>query len=279
MGQLRVVAVLVALAACKPPYANGGDDSPDAPGEDTTPVRSCATTFSFRPAASVSAVAVAGEWDWTTRTPLSDADHDGTYTAELELAPGLWAYKLVVTGDGGTEWLLDPQNPYRTYDGGGENSAARVADCMPPKLEIISHDPGTTRVRVLRGKTAASIDGIAATLQGEPIDFVRAGGELTFTTTGLSPGKYTLCVTATDASGASAEPLLVPFWIEPEAYDWRDALIYMVMVDRFRDGDPANNAAPSAGADPGAEFKGGDLRGITQAIEDGTFDALGVRAL
>jgi glycosidase len=79
--------------------------------------------------------------------------------------------------------------------------------------------------------------------------------------------------------GANAEPLLVPFWVEATPFDWRDALIYMVMTDRFRDGDPTNNPAPSPGADPGAEFKGGDLRGVTAAIEDGTFEAMGVRAL
>lgn len=286
MGQMRLVAGLVAtlcaLAACKPPHpaGGGGDDTPDAPpGEDPTPVRSCASTISYRPATGTSATEVAGEWDWTARTPLVDPDQDGTYTADLELQPGIWAYKLVVTRDGATEWLLDPQNPYRAYDGGVENSALRVADCTPPALQVIEHDAATTRVRLARGKTAAAVTEVAATLNGAPIEVARTGGELTIATPALPRGKYTLRVTATDAAGASAEPLLVPFWSEAEAFDWRDAVIYMVMTDRFRDGDPANNPAPSQGADPGAEFKGGDLRGITQAIEDGTFDALGVRAL
>src|SRR5688500_12801096 len=122
MGHVRllVTGIVVVLAACKPPYAGGGGDddghSPDAPGTDSTPIRTCACTFSYRPDAGAIAVEVAGECDWSTRTPLTDVDLDGTYTAELELAPGLWAYKLVVTRDGGaTEWLLDPSNPYRTY--------------------------------------------------------------------------------------------------------------------------------------------------------------------
>ncbi len=275
-------AILLALVGCKPPYLGGddGDDSPDAPpGDDATPLRSCASSISFHAGAGVTAVEVAGAWDWSVRTPLADADHDGTFSGELELAPGIWPYKLVVTRDGQTDWVLDPQNPYRAYDGGVENSALRVADCTQPLLEVAAHDDNVTHVKLFRGKSAAAITEVAAVLDGSPVDVARAGGELTIATPGLATGKHTLRVTASDASGAAAEALLVPFWIEAEAFDWRDAMIYMVMTDRFRDGDPSNNAAPSAGADPGAEFKGGDLRGITQAIDDGTFDALGVRAL
>jgi neopullulanase len=277
---LRLVVVVGLLSACEPPYLHGDDDGPDGASDDTTPIRSCASTLTYHASAGVTAVEVAGAWDWAARTPLTDPNHDGTFTGELELAPGIWPYKLVVTRDGGaTDWVLDAQNPYRAYDEGVENSALRVADCAAPLLEVIAHDANVTRVKLARGKSGAAINEISATLQGAPIEIARDGGDLTIATTGLAPGKYTLRVTATDAMGQSAQPLLVPFWIEAEPFDWRDALIYMVMTDRFRDGDPTNNAAPSAGADPGAEFKGGDLRGVTQAIEDGTFDALGVRAL
>ncbi|HEX5063452.1 MAG TPA: alpha-amylase family glycosyl hydrolase [Kofleriaceae bacterium] len=282
MGHLRLLVVL-GLVACKPPYLHGGGDDgtgPDAPADDSTPLRSCTSSITYHGDAGVTAVDIVGAWDWSARTALADPDHDGTFTGELELAPGIWPYKLVVGYDGGgVDWVLDPQNPYRAYDGGVENSALRVADCAPPLLEVISHDTNTTRVRVSRGKSAAAITDIAVTLQGAPIDFTRSGGELTIATPGLAAGKYTLRITAKDAAGASAEPVLVPFWIEADPFDWRDALIYMVMTDRFRDGDPTNNPAPSAGADPGAEYKGGDLRGVASAIEDGTFDALGVRAL
>src|SRR5690606_28300462 len=124
----------------------GGDDSPDAPGGDAIPIRSCASTLSYRSDAGVTAVEVAGEWDWAARTPLTDPDHDGIFTAELELAPGLWAYKLVVTRDGGaTEWLLDPGNPYRAYADGVENSGLRVPDCTGPALELVAHDANATR--------------------------------------------------------------------------------------------------------------------------------------
>jgi glycosidase len=105
------------------------------------------------------------------------------------------------------------------------------------------------------------------------------GAEVTVTLDGLAPGKYTLVAGALDAADAAADEVLVPFWIEAEPFDWRDALIYMVMTDRFRNGDPSNDPPPYEGAEAAADFYGGDLAGVTAAIEDGTFDALGVRAL
>jgi len=270
--------------------AGGGDDAaaPDG-GADVVPVRGCATHVRFRPQGQVESVSVAGEWDWEARTPMTDPDGDGELEASLELAPGVWAYKLVVTRpDGAVDWLLDPGNPYRAYDGGVENSGLRVDDCTRPLVTVTSHaitGPGAavTRLALARGAGGAAIAEVRVALRHEgaatTAPFERNGAAITVTLSGLAPGKYTVAVDVDDAAGAAAETVLVPFWIEPEPFDWRDALIYMVMTDRFRDGDPANDPAPSPDADPAADFQGGDLRGVTQAIDDGTFDALGVRAL
>jgi glycosidase len=62
------------------------------------------------------------------------------------------------------------------------------------------------------------------------------------------------------------------------AIDWRDAIIYFVMIDRFANGDPSNDA-PVSGAEPPGQYKGGDLAGLRQAIDDGYFDGLGINTL
>lgn len=284
------IVLVLGMAACALGRGNDTDPGPGEPdaNPEALPLRSCRTTFEHRPAGPVTAVEVAGEWNWDAREPLADADGDGTYTLDKELPAGVHAYKLVVTRPGGAvEWILDPANPYRAYDGGIENSAVRVADCSLPLVDVAAHEVigagATTKLALWRGANGAAITNVRVVRRFEgaehQVEGARDGAELTITLGELPAGKHTLVATAEDAEGRTSQRVLVPFWIEPERFDWRDALIYMVMTDRFRNGDPANDPPKAASADPGAVFHGGDLRGITQAIEDGTFEALGVRAL
>ena len=62
-------------------------------------------------------------------------------------------------------------------------------------------------------------------------------------------------------------------------FDWRDAVLYFVFVDRFLDGDPSNNGAPVGGVQTPAAYQGGDWAGVLSKIEEGYFDGLGVNAL
>lgn len=56
---------------------------------------------------------------------------------------------------------------------------------------------------------------------------------------------------------------------------WADEILYFVIVDRFADGDPTNNAAVEP-ASQGA-FHGGDLKGLRQQLDE--LSSLGVTAL
>jgi glycosidase len=96
---------------------------------------------------------------------------------------------------------------------------------------------------------------------------------------GLEAGKQTLRFEAADVDGRVAEPLRLPFWVESTPFDYRDSAIYMVMLDRFRDGDASNNPAATVDAEPTADWHGGDLAGLADAITEGYFDTLGVRTL
>jgi glycosidase len=61
-------------------------------------------------------------------------------------------------------------------------------------------------------------------------------------------------------------------------FDWRDAVIYFAFVDRFADGNAANNCNV-AGTDAAGNFKGGDWAGLTAKITSGYFTDLGVNTL
>jgi glycosidase len=65
-------------------------------------------------------------------------------------------------------------------------------------------------------------------------------------------------------------------------FDWRDAVLYFVFVDRFFDGNPSNNCnvpGTSPNATSSANYLGGDWAGVTQKINAGYFTDLGVNTL
>jgi glycosidase len=281
-------------------YPDPGDDGglPGADGAvslDASPV-SCATTFTFVPdGRRVGRVAVTGEWNGFAAdgVALVGPDARGAYSADVEIPAGVVAYALVV--DGALE--LDPEAALRKYAGGVERSAVRVADCHAPLLVLadkavtrVAAGSGRFRARVVyrdghdrRGLDPASLtvtlarDGATRPVQSAPFDAARSIVDLDLPA--LADGKYTAIVTAKDRAGHAALPLRLVFWIEPSPFEWRDAVIYMVMTDRFQNGDPSNDAPKVPGVDPRVDYRGGDFQGVTARIEDGTFDRLGVRAL
>lgn len=51
--------------------------------------------------------------------------------------------------------------------------------------------------------------------------------------------------------------------------DWRDQIVYFLMIDRFDDGDPRNNDQHAGEYDPAdpARFSGGDLKGVARRLD------------
>jgi glycosidase len=81
------------------------------------------------------------------------------------------------------------------------------------------------------------------------------------------PGSYTC-----------AEPPVPPAGV----YDWRDAVIYFAFVDRFLDGNAANDCnvgGTQSTPYTSTNYMGGDWAGVTQKITSGYFTDLGVNTL
>jgi hypothetical protein len=265
------------------------------PGGPLTPSGFCPVELHYKPAEGsfTGSVAIAGEWnEFSPDADVMDGPNEaGEFSKTIELKPGLWAYKLVVDN---TEWTLDPEQAYRKYVGGVENSAVRVPDCALPRLEAITTNVTggqfKAEVRYIDGVAAAGLDSksVESVLRHhggeEPVTFM-AGGDssapaFNFSLSALESGKYTLVLKAADNQGRVSEPLRLVFWVESEPFEWRDALIYMIMTDRFKNGDPGNDPKPTPGVtDYRADWHGGDLIGVRQAIESGALDKLGVRAI
>lgn len=65
-------------------------------------------------------------------------------------------------------------------------------------------------------------------------------------------------------------------------FDWDEAVIYFMMTDRFNDGNKANNDAYGVGdynPEGPSSYHGGDFAGVTQKINEGYFDNLGINTI
>ena len=200
---------------------------------------------------SASTVELAGEWDWDNPTTMSESG--GIWSATLDLAEGLYCYKFVVDGN----YIFDPSNTYRGYCDGIENSVVRVG--ITP---LLSHQLTDDKLVV------SSVEN-----PNSNYPFTQKGGTWELDLTQLQDGKHSITL------AADGKESLAVFWTGPDAdFIWDDALIYMVMTDRFVNGNTSNDGAPS-GAEAEADWMGGDLEGVTQMIESGYFNDLGVNAL
>jgi neopullulanase len=301
-GHSLLLLAALAVGACTDdaePSGTGGYSGKGGSGGGPS-VTPCTVSFRYQPPAgmAVTKVALAGEWnDFDAEHTLFEGpDPSGAFGVTTEIARGFWGYKLVLNG---TDWVLDPGQGYRKYVGDTENSGVRVGDCSVPALGIDSSsvarpasgagtfeaklsfrsassgaklDPSSVTASLRRGATQTPVaTGIVADA---------SAGSIALELSALVDGKYTLLVSAKDDKGIESEPARLVFWVEPEAFDWRDALVYMIVTDRFKDGNPSNNAPADPDVqDPRADFQGGDLEGVRAKIADGTLDALGVRAI
>lgn len=200
---------------------------------------------------SASSVELIGEWDWNNTTAMSESG--GVWSTSVELDAGLYCYKFIIDD----EYIFDPDNSYRGYCDGIENSVIRVGET--PSL---SHQISDEKLIVSSEDNPNS--NYAFTQNGQ-------SWELDLNT--LPDGKHSISLSA------DGKESLAVFWTGPDAdFAWDDALIYMVMTDRFVNGNTSNDGAVS-GAEAEADWMGGDLEGVTQMIQAGYFTDLGVNAL
>ena len=277
---------------CLPDCAALTVDFPAQPCDDSSGEalllgpRSCTTLVRTElDQAPAGALYLRGEHDgWEPGTELEQVA-DGVWQVALDLPAGDYAYKLY---DAGAErWFEDPANPFHLWRDGERNSRLRVPDCEEPLL-VLLHQPvveqGEVRfsVQYLDGAQGAGLAdaGISVHRGDVPLEvtFDPASGVARIADAGRSNGKWLYRIEAADNAGRSARALVVPVWVEPQPFDWRDAVLYFAMTDRFANGDPGNDD-PAPDVDPKANWHGGDLAGLRQWLEAGYFDELGVNAL
>lgn len=258
-------------------WSAGGCESaaPSAPLH----VRSCEVTFTFGPSPTAAEVAVIGEFnDWRPDMHRLARGQDGVFRGRFVIGPGRHAYRFLVDG----HERLDDANPLTIFGRDGREHSARVqSDCMRAAWTVeqaaVQGDRFQARLRCVAGASALPCDPgrLAVTLDAEPVPGVALlDGVLDLDLGPLAKGKHRLTVHGADAAGTTAEPFALPFWVEDAPFDWADATVYQVVVDRFRRGDGPLDA------DAGITMRmGGDWAGVVAAIRDGDFERLGVNVL
>lgn len=193
----------------------------------------------------IESVVVAGEFNrWSAATnPMNDYNHDGIWTAWIDLDPGEYEYKFVVNGE---HWITDPQNPVKVPDGwNGFNSVIAASLNLAPVIAIKSHlGPGKIILDASASYTRASKNLTFLWFQdiNNPQRFELPSLEKVTISTPKQSGTYYFYLVAVDQFGVSSQKTMVlnidngtikirDFSDSP---DWaKDVIMYEVLVRRF----------------------------------------------
>ena len=259
--------------------------------------RDCSVTVTY--AGPGTNVQIAGEFtspQWAdgampmtkVATAAGGTSFTATITPTQSFGPGqIWAYKFIVDGN----WILDPGNNYRKIVGGQMNSGVVFPSCSAApeikasKMALDGKGGATEHVQLFQPNDGTAVDRVKASIDKGPVDpsnvSINADGTLDFAYSGLAKGKHSITMRAFDKQGREGDEVDLPFWVESEAFDYQDGLLYMIMLDRFANGDTTNDSPVAIGApvDYDADWHGGDLQGALKVLQSGYFEKLGVRTI
>jgi neopullulanase len=262
---------------------DGGSDG------SVTPPATCAHTFSL-PDSGYSTVVLQTDYgNWTNAIPLSK--NGGTWQVTTQVPFGTDVeYKFVADGN----WIVNPNDPtleLPSEQGTNTNNILQAVTCglpAPGTLQLVGGTVTQTstsysfQVKFVPGaapldtsKTKITLNGAAVTV---PYDASTHTFSVSVSSGVTSPNKYSYLFQVWDKNGSPAR-LFVPFWIQKADWQWQDAFIYEIMIDRFLAGGTSREGANGPPTEAPGDWKGGDFGGVTEKINDGYFDAMGVNTL
>lgn len=196
---------------------------------------------------------------------------------------GVYQYVFVVDG----EEMPDPDNPESVSNGmGGTNSILRVGDTSGDKPSLETYDHAGPSVYL---KTDHP-ENVIVLWENYELDTKYQENILSFEIPANAKEMRRSHIRAWtyNENGQLSNDVLIPLsngsvidnagqLTRKDYHNWN---MYFVLIDRFKDGNPANTEkVDDPDIHPKANYYGGDLAGITQKIKDGYFDRIGINTL
>ncbi len=244
-------------------------------------------TLSFDPQGiSYSSVSYAGEINGWNPKDSNFEFKDGKWQKTLLLDPGRYQYQLVLDGT----WILDPANPDSVDNNmGGYNSLLVVGkkSKQAPKLFTYSFTDNKIELKQENDPNMVIVFWQNYEVPDEKVRIKDGSITLKIPDEAVKLNRSWIRVWSENDEGVSNDVLIplekglvVDSPNELTRTDWRASVFYFLMIDRFNDGDTTNDF-PVKDPDilPKVNFYGGDLAGVTQKINDGYFDTLGINTI
>ncbi len=246
-------------------------------------------TFTWNPnGRTPQEVRIAGQMNnWVASlTPALTLNADGLYEVTLHLSPGTYLYQMNIDGDQNH----DDNNPAKVDNGYGKFNSIMQVDGYEKLFPILT----TNKIEENSVSITYSndVDAIFAYWQNYrlPKDFVKIDDgtiSVEIPTEADALDRSYLRIWAANEYGIGND-ILVPLCHGQVLTDMEQItrtdkhadIIYFMLVDRFKNGNPANDRPMNRpDVNPKADYQGGDLEGIKQKIDDGYFNQLGTNTL
>jgi cyclomaltodextrinase len=252
-------------------------------------------TFSYKPLEKVKKVLVTGSFNnWSKEKDQLLDKRNGVYELTLPLDPGNYIYKYIVDG----KEIADPANSEKAPTGFDDfNSVLRISeiDTIQTFLQVGSFKESNEQVllsfiyensadpsslnknEIIVLLDNREIESNKVTLEAKTINVQLAKkelkGEKTLRAFVSRKGKITNIQQVILYDGIPAGQSTSP-------WSWYDGSIYSMMIDRFANGDKSNDKpVVHDSIFFQANYQGGDFKGISNKIDDGYFDSIGINIL
>lgn len=248
--------------------------------------------FNFKPAKKFNEIYLFGSFNgWNRKDILmKDDDGDGIFSAEIPLEPGVYQYKFFAD----EREIVDSDNPVKVPNGFGDyNSVRTISDNSNNKLFLHTKDflesknSSTFSFYLESLSKIQNSSSVFAYLDNHKLSskYININGNLISIKIPkkILKGKHHLRVSVSINGMVSNFQEHILFDGKPtdnNHFNWNDAILYSIMIDRFNDGDKSlNSPVVHDSLSPKANYMGGDFQGIINKINANYFDSLGINTI